>query len=167
MVVVDASTYWSHVCLLSTRNTAFSKLLAQIIKLRAHHLDYSIKSIQLDNVGEFASNTFDDYCMSIGVEVEHFVPYVHTQNSLAEAFIERLRMITRSLVIRTKLPIAAWGYAILHTAKLVRLRPVTTQPFSALQIVTRYEPDISHLHVFGYAVYVPISPPARTKMGPQ
>ena len=28
MVLIDASTRWSHVCLLSTRNVAFAKLLA-------------------------------------------------------------------------------------------------------------------------------------------
>ena len=83
MMLVDASTRWSHVCLLSTPNAAFAKLLAQIIKLRAHHPDYPIKSIRLDNAGEFTSQTFDDYCMSVGINVEHHVPHVHTQNSLA------------------------------------------------------------------------------------
>ena len=29
------------------------------------------------------------------------------------------------------------------------------------------EPDISHLRIFECAVYVPIAPPKRTKMGPQ
>ena len=53
MVLVDASTRWSHVCLLSTRKAVFAKLLAQIIKLRVHHLDYLIKSIRLDNAREF------------------------------------------------------------------------------------------------------------------
>ena len=33
MVLIDASTRWSHVCLLATRSIAFSRLLAQIIKL--------------------------------------------------------------------------------------------------------------------------------------
>lgn len=33
MVLIDASTRWSHVYLHSTRNVAFAKLLAQIIKL--------------------------------------------------------------------------------------------------------------------------------------
>ena len=78
MVLVDASTCWSHVCLLSTRSAALSKLLAQVIKLRAHHLDYPIKSIKLGNAREFTSKTFDDYCMSAGVEVEHPVSHVHT-----------------------------------------------------------------------------------------
>ena len=33
MVLIDASTRWSYVCLLSTRNVAFAKLLLQIIRL--------------------------------------------------------------------------------------------------------------------------------------
>ncbi|KAM2063993.1 hypothetical protein COP2_027849 [Malus domestica] len=74
MILVDTSTRWSHMCLLSTKNATFSKLLTQIIKLRAYHHDYPIKTIQLDNVGEFTSKTFDDYCMSVRVEVEHPVP---------------------------------------------------------------------------------------------
>ena len=31
MVLIDALTRWSHVCLLSTRNVAFARLLTQII----------------------------------------------------------------------------------------------------------------------------------------
>ncbi|KAM1572860.1 hypothetical protein ACFX1Z_042426 [Malus domestica] len=97
-------------CLLVVHtNAAFAKLLAQIIKLRAHHPDYPIKSIRLDNAGEFTSQTFDDYCMSAGINVEHPVPHVHTQNGLAEAFIKRLQLIARTLVMRTKLPVSVWG----------------------------------------------------------
>ncbi|KAK1570985.1 hypothetical protein Q3G72_010194 [Acer saccharum] len=49
MVLVDASITWSHICLLSTRNVAFARLLAQIIRLQAHFPDHLIKSIRLDN----------------------------------------------------------------------------------------------------------------------
>ena len=63
MVLIDASTRWSHA--LTTRNTAFAKLLAQIIKLRAQFPDHPIKSIRLDNAAEFTSTTFNDYCMSV------------------------------------------------------------------------------------------------------
>ncbi|KAM1140898.1 hypothetical protein ACFX19_041627 [Malus domestica] len=167
MVLVNASTRWSYVCLLSTRNAAFSKLLVQVIKLRAHHLDYPIKFIRLDNARELTSKTFDDYCMLVRVEVEHPVPHVHTQNGLAETFIKDLQMIARSLVIRTKFLIVTWGHAILHADMLVRLRPFTTQPYRALQLVTGYELDVSHLRVFGCVVYVLISLPLRTKMRPQ
>ena len=48
MVLIDASTRWSHVSLLPTRNAAFAKLLAQIIRLRAQFPDYTVKKIRLD-----------------------------------------------------------------------------------------------------------------------
>jgi hypothetical protein len=53
MVLIDTSTRWSHVCLLSTRNVAFAKLFAQIIRLRAQFSNYPIQSIQMANAGEF------------------------------------------------------------------------------------------------------------------
>ena len=83
MVLIDALSQWSHVCLLSTRNVTFARLLAQIIRLQTHFLDYRIKKICLDNAGEFIFKAFDDYCMSVGIEVEHPIAHVHTQNSLA------------------------------------------------------------------------------------
>ena len=89
MVLIDASTRWSHVCLLSTRNMTFARLLAQIIRLKAQFPDYTIKTIRLDNAGEFTSQAFNDYCMSTGITVEHPVAHVHTQNRLAESLIKR------------------------------------------------------------------------------
>ena len=103
MALVDVSTCWSYVCLLSTRNIAFAILLTLIIKLRAHHLDYPIKSIRLDNASEFTLKIFDDYCMSFGIEVEFQVPHVHTQNGHAKAFIKRLQLIARIMVMCPKL----------------------------------------------------------------
>ena len=107
MVLIDASARWSHVCLLSTRNVAFAKLLAQIIKLRTHFPDHPIKSIRLDNAGEFTSKVFDDYCMSVGIDIEHPVPYVHTQNGLVESLIKRLQIIARTQLLSTQLPTSA------------------------------------------------------------
>ncbi|KAM2891650.1 hypothetical protein COP2_009915 [Malus domestica] len=167
MVLVDAFTRWSHVCLLFTRNVAFARLLAQITKLRAQFPDYPIKSIRLDNAREFTSQTFDDYCMTLGIDVEHPVPHVHTQNGLAEALIKRLQLIARTLLMKTKLPVSAWGHAILHAASLVRLRPIANHQYFSIQLVFGHQLNISHLRVFGCAVYVPITPPQCTKMGPQ
>jgi len=53
MVLIDAST-----C-----NQTLTKLLAQLIKLRAHFPHYPIKKICLDNVGEFTSYAFNEYCI--------------------------------------------------------------------------------------------------------
>jgi len=108
IVLIDASTKWSHVCLLSTRNQEFAKLLAQLIKLRVHFPSYPIKKIRLDNAGEFASHAFNEYCMSIGIKVEHLVAHVHTQNGLAESLIKRLKLIARPLLMRANLPMTTW-----------------------------------------------------------
>ena len=45
--------------------------------------------------------------MSIGIEVEHLVPHMHSQNGLAEATIKRLQLIARALVMRTNLHVSA------------------------------------------------------------
>ena len=84
MILIDASTRWSYVCILSTCNVAFARLLAQIIRLWAQFPNYPIKTIRLDNDAKFTSQTFIDYCMSIGINIEHHVThtYTHTQNGL-------------------------------------------------------------------------------------
>ena len=50
---------------------------------------------------------------------------------------------------------------------MIRFRPIGDHDFSPLQIVSRSQPNISHLRVFGCAVYDPIPPNQRSKMGPQ
>ena len=67
---------------------AFVRLLAQIIRLRAHFPDNAIKTNRLDNVGEFTSQTFNDYYMSVRINVEHPTAHVHIQNGIAESFIK-------------------------------------------------------------------------------
>ena len=91
MVLIDASSKWSYVCHLSTRNLTFAELLAQILKLRAHFPDNQIKKIRLDNTEKFTSKVFLDFCLATGIEVEHHVAHVQTQNGLVEPLIKRLQ----------------------------------------------------------------------------
>ena len=119
MVLIDASTTrWSHVCLLSTRNHAFAKIIAQVIRLREHHPEHQIQSIRIDNAAEFSSKAFNDYCMALGIQVQHSVPYVHTQNSLAESLIKRIKLIARPLLQNYNLPTSYWGIDRISSAVL-------------------------------------------------
>ena len=97
MVLVDESIGWS-------RNVAFAGLLAQIIRLRAHFPDHPIKSIHLDNAGEFTSKIFDEYCRSVGIDVEHL-------EWISESLIKHLQVIARTLLFR-QLPISIWRHSI-------------------------------------------------------
>ena len=113
------SSFHKKCCLFSIRNVVFARLLTQITKLRAQFPDYPIKTIRLDNAGEFTSQTLNDYYMSIGINIEHPGAHVHTQNGLAESLIKGLQLIARPLLIKTKLP------ASTHATSLIRIRPTS------------------------------------------
>ena len=120
----------------------------------------------MDNAAEFSSKAFNDYCMALGVQVQHSVPYVHTQNGLAESLIKRIKLIARPLLQNCNLPTSCWGHAVLHAADLIQLRPTAYHVVSPMQLVRGNITNISHLQKFGCTVYVPISLPKRTAMGP-
>jgi hypothetical protein len=45
IVLIETSTRWSHVCLLSTRNHACAKFMTQVIRLKVNFLEHQIQSI--------------------------------------------------------------------------------------------------------------------------
>jgi hypothetical protein len=55
MVLINASTRCSLVCVLSTQNQAFAKIMAQVIRLKANFPKHRIQYIRLDNATEFSS----------------------------------------------------------------------------------------------------------------
>ncbi|XP_074346917.1 uncharacterized protein LOC141685728 [Apium graveolens] len=109
----------------------------------------------------------ENVCYRCGMNGHWTLPHVHTQNGLAESFIKRLQLIARPLLLKAKLPTSIWGHAILHAANIIRIRPTSYNQHSPLQLVLGQVPNISHFKIFGCAVYVPIAPPQRSKMGAQ
>jgi hypothetical protein len=166
MVLIDVSTRWSHMCLLSTGNHAFAKIMAQVIRLKASFPENQIQSIRLDNATEFSSQAFNNYCTAQEIQMQHSVPYVHTQNALAESLIKRIKLIAIPLLHNCNLPISCWGQAVLHTANLIQLRPTAYHSTFPLYLIRGNAPSIFHLWKFRCAIYAPISPPKRTSMAP-
>ena len=140
--------------------------MAQVIMLKANDPEHQIQSIRMDNATEFTSRAFNDDCMAIGIQVQHFVPYVHTQNVLAESLKKRIKLIARTLLQNCNLPTSCWGHAVLHAADGTHLQPTTNHSTYPLQLVRENPPSISYLWKFGYTVYVLISPQQHTVMGP-
>jgi transposase InsO family protein len=99
LVLVDAAGIHFKLSLLSTKNVAFAKLLAMFIKFRTHSPDFPVKTLRMDNTGEFRSQHFEDYYLATGIELIYSVPYEHSQNGLAEAFIKKIQLISRPLLI--------------------------------------------------------------------
>lgn len=167
LAMICASSKWSQVSLLSTRNLVFSRILSYILKLKAQFPDHPIKYLRVDNAGEFTSPTFDDFCTTAGINVQYSVAHVHFQNGIAESLIKRLQTIARPILMQTNLPATAWGHAILHAATLLHYRPSAFNASSPHQLAYGTPPNISHLRTFGCQVLVPILGPKRNKMGPQ
>ena len=104
--------------------------------------------------------------MAVGIQVEHSVAYIHTQNGLAESLIKRLLIIVRSMLLMTTTPTSAWGHAILHDVVLIHIGPTACNSYSPQQLIVGKEHDISHIKTFGCAIYMPIAPSNRTKISP-
>jgi hypothetical protein len=50
-------------------------MISQIIKLQENYPEHRIQSIRMDSAAEFTSKVFNDYCMALGVQIQHLVPY--------------------------------------------------------------------------------------------
>jgi len=143
----------------------FPKLLAMLFKFRTHYPDCTVKTLRMDNAKEFRSQQFEDYCVASGINLTYSVPYKHSQNGLAEAFIKKIQLITRPLLIHAKLPSSFWSHAVLHAVTLLRLRPTLLNDHSPLELTSGQVPNIAHLRTFGCRVWIPVAEPHRKTIG--
>jgi len=72
--------------------------------------------------------------MSIGIEVEHPMTHVHTKNGLAKSLIKCFKLVARLLLMRANLPMATWGYAILHATILIHIKATSYHKYSIMQL---------------------------------
>ena len=49
-----------------------------MIQLKAQFPNHPIKTIRFDNAGEFSYQTFLNYCMLVGIDIEYHVAHTHT-----------------------------------------------------------------------------------------
>jgi hypothetical protein len=73
--------------------------------------------------------------MAQGIHIEHYVPYVYTQNGLVESLIKRIKLIARHLLHECNLRTSCWGHDVLHAADLIQLRPAAYHTTSLLHLV--------------------------------
>ena len=167
MVIICRGTRMCHVYLLVTKDMVMAQMVKHIVKMRTQYPERRIKKIRFDNAQEFVSESMRRFLEAQGIEHETCVEYNHAQNGSAEAQIKRLQQVARTLLMGSRLPASAWGHAVLHANAILQLWPVLGMKESPKELLEGVKPSISHLRVFGCAVYVPIPPSKRTKLGPQ
>jgi hypothetical protein len=97
---------------------------------------------------------------------KHLVPYVHTQNGLAESLIKRIKLVAHPLLMN-----CSFAYVMLASCSFTCCRPTTTKTnyisrLHSLGVSMRDPPRISHLRKFRCVIYIPISPSQCTSMRP-
>ena len=102
MVLVDTSVRWSHVRLIMHSQYCICKIFYSIDTIKGTIPEQYNKDNRLDNAGKFISQSFNDYYISIGINVEYLITHTHTQNGPAESFIKRFELIARPLLIKIK-----------------------------------------------------------------
>ena len=110
-------------------------------------------------------NSHLKFLMTIACQLELMLNILLPIHILKMVWLNHLSGDFKLLLMKSKLLVSTWGHAILHVASLVRIRPIAYHKLSPLQLVLGQQPNIFHLHTFGCAVYVPIAPPQRIKMG--
>ena len=105
------------------------KVLAQLVKLRCHFPYYPFKKICLDNASEFTSYVFHEYCMSIGIEVEHLVEHMFMLKWTCKIMNKTV------LLMKANLPMTTWRYAILHATILICIKPTSYHNYYIMQLV--------------------------------
>ena len=81
----------------------------------------------MDNAMEFRSHAFEDYCVATGITLTYSVPYEHFQNGLAEAFIKKVQLVIRPLLLQAQLPSSMWGHVVLHATALLKVKTNLTE----------------------------------------
>lgn len=113
--------------------------------------------MSIKNAGKFISFTFDDFCTSLGIDVQYLISHIHFQNGLIEVVIKHLQLIARSLLMHSQLLVSAWGHVTLHT--IIQFGPPAFNTFSPYQMNSDIPPNLSDLLSFGCQVMVPMTLP--------
>ena len=136
LVLIDASESHLEVALLTTRNLVFSRIIVILLRYKNHFLEYPVKFLRMNNALEFRSHVFENYCTASGITLTYVAPYEHSQNGIAEAFIKKVQLITRLLIIHAKLPDSFWGHVVIHAATLLQLRPTLLNQQTPYEFLT-------------------------------
>ena len=165
LVFVDAVGVHFEVSLLSTWNIVLSKILASLIKFRALYPKYPVKFLHIDNTQEFKSYAFEDYCQATWISLTYGVAYEHAQNGLVEAFIKKIQLISRPLLIHVHLPSSFLSHVVLHATALLRFRRTLLHEHSPLETLTGCPLSVAHFKVFNCCVWVPVLELERKTIG--
>jgi hypothetical protein len=152
--------------LLKSKDEVFNKF--QEFKAEIENLtNKKIKTLRMDNGGEYTSKEFDAFCKSIGIRRELTVPHNPQQNGVAERKNKFIEETVKALLNDQYISMFLWG-----EAKMTEIYVQNKIPHRILKDMTPEEeflgkkPNVENLRIFGCQVYSHIPKDKRNKLEP-
>jgi hypothetical protein len=150
ILFIDCYSRFIFVCFMKTRDEA-PRHFMEFRALAENFSNQSIKILRVDNAPELIKGKLQLVCKTDGIAYEKTVPHSPSQNGVAERCNRTLASMARAMMFDANLTSWFWPFAI-QTAVHIKNRvphsnlPPNTTPF---QLWYNYQPDLSHLRLFG------------------
>jgi hypothetical protein len=152
--------------LLKTKDEVFSKF--QEFKEEIENLtNKKIKTLRINNGGEYTSKEFVAFCKSTGIRRELTVPHNPQQNGVAERKNRSIEETVKALLNDQGLSMFLWGEAAMTTIYVQNRSPhCILKDMTPEEDFLGKKPNVENLRIFGCPVYSHIPKDKRNKLEP-
>jgi hypothetical protein len=125
-------------------------------------------AVRSDNATELKA-ILDKWCVTIGIVPQYTVPYMSSQNGVAERAIQTVENSVRAMIKDAELPIEFWAEAA-ETDAYLRNRTnvgpeIEGKPTCPEEAFTGTQPSIDHVRVWGCKAYSYVDPRSLPALG--
>jgi hypothetical protein len=116
--------------------------------------DQKLKCLRSDNVGEYKSDEFVQFCRERGIRREFMAPYSPEQNGVAERMNHTIQDRIVSMLHHSELTNGFWAEALLTAVHIINMLP--SRPLGSKitqELWTGRKPDYGKLRIFGCEAY--------------
>jgi transposase InsO family protein len=163
---IDDYSHKTWVYFLKSKDEVFSKF-KEFKALIENLSERKIKILRSDNGGEYTSQEFANFCKDVGIKRELTTPYNPQQNGVAERKNKTIMEAMKTMIHDQDLPMHLWAEATKTTIYVQNRLSHNALGFKTPEeMFSGKKPDVSHLKIFGFPVFVHIPKEKRTKLDP-
>jgi hypothetical protein len=164
--LIDDYSRKTWIYFLKTKDEVFSKF-KEFKALIENLYEIKIKILRSDNGGEYTSKEFVNFCKDVGIKRELTTPYNPQQNGVAKRKNITILEAVKTMIHDQDLPMCLWEEAAMETVYVQnRLSHSALGLKTPEEMFTRKKPEVSHLKIFGFPVFIHIPKEKRNKLEP-
>jgi hypothetical protein len=166
IIFIDDYSRKTWLYLLKKKDEVFSKF--QEFKAEIENLtNKKIKTLRIDNGGEYTSKVFVAFCKLAGIRRELTVPRNPQQNGVAKRNNRSIEETVKALLNDQGLSMFLWGEATMKTIYVHNISPHRIlKDMTPEEAFFGKKPNVENLRIFGYPLYSHIPKDKRNKLEP-